>query len=120
MLRKFRNRYAPWSIAGRPDPDVDDLVRDAHRSALTAADLLDRYRQRFPHDPPPDYDTIIRRLGHVWDCPHDQTANVVGYRCATCDQTRAQASARSPIARDRAETVAYVRRLCLTYAERGV
>jgi|1186.fasta_scaffold75992_2 hypothetical protein len=115
MARKRRNGYAPWSLAGGPDPEFDDRARDAHHAALTAADLLDSYRRRFPRDLARDYDMIVRRLGYVWDCPQDGAASVVGYRCPACGRTRAAALAQSA-----SENVAYVRRLCLVYADRGV
>jgi hypothetical protein len=34
---------------------------------------------------------MIRALGYVWDCPIEGTANVTGYRCATCKRTLAEA-----------------------------
>src|SRR4051812_1725833 len=68
-----------------------------HHRALTDAQLLTRYAQQFADaDADADYDVIVRRLGHVWDCPADGAANVVGFRCATCARTRAQALALAP------------------------
>jgi hypothetical protein len=115
MPLKRRNGYAPWSLAGGPDPDFDDAVREAHRGALTAADLLDSYRRRFRQDTGADYDVLVRRLGYVWDCPRDGAASVVGYRCPACG--RARAAAFEPC---RDENVAYVESLCLAYADRGL
>src|SRR3954467_6394597 len=115
MARRWRNGYAPWSLAGGPDSDFDETVREAHCWALTAPDLRDSYRRRFPRDTASDYDVIVRRLGYVWDCPRDGAASVVGYRCPACGRTRAVALAQSA-----SENVAYVRRLCLVYADRGV
>jgi hypothetical protein len=115
MPLKRRNGYAPWSLAGGPDPDFEDAVREAHRGALTAADLLDSYRRRFRQDTGADYEVLVRRLGYVWDCPRDGAASVVGYRCPVCG--RARAVAFEPY---RDENVAYVQSLCLAYAERGL
>src|SRR4051794_25069227 len=85
--------YAPWAIAGGPDPDFDDAVRAIHHAALTDVDLIARYRQAFPGEEheDTDYDVIVRRLGYVWDCPADRAANVAGFRCAACRRTRAHA-----------------------------
>src|SRR3954470_9865650 len=63
--------WRPWTIAGAPDPDFDAADRVMHHRALTDAQLLTRYTQQFA-DADADYDAIVRRLGHVWDCP--QTA----------------------------------------------
>src|SRR3954471_7800311 len=118
MAQERWKGYPPWSLAGGPDPDFDDAVREAHRGALTAADLLDSYRRRFRQDTGGDYDVLVRRLGYLWDCPRDGAASVVGYCCPTCGGTRAVAFA--PIERWGAENVAYVRRLCVAYADRGL
>src|SRR4051794_15036542 len=85
--------WAPWTIAGRPDPDYDDAERTVHHALLTDPSLLTRFRRRFPRRREVDYDEMVRRLGYVWDCPHDGTANVSGYRCAGCGCTRAAALA---------------------------
>src|SRR4051794_7742935 len=120
--------WAPWTIAGDPDPDFDDADRVMHHLALTDRNLLKRYKQQFP-DADADYDAIVRRLGHVWDCPEDRAANVAGFRCASCGRTRAQALERSRAINLRSggqprragsENVAYVRRLCRAFAEDGV
>jgi hypothetical protein len=116
MVRKPRKEHAPWSVAGGPDPAFPDDVRQAHRRALTSADLLDAYRHRFPEHECRDYELVVRCLGYVWDCPRDGAASVVGYRCAGCGRTRSAALADS----GRADNVAYVRRLCLAYADRGL
>src|SRR6478609_687294 len=113
MARQQRHRYPPWSVAGGADPGISDGERFIHCRALTAVNLLGAYERRFPGDERPEYDRVIRRMGHVWDCPRDGTANVVGYRCATC--RRAQ-----PGRLARAESVAYIRRLCAAFATGGV
>ena len=41
---------------------------------------------------PSDYDTMIRVLGLVWDCPEDGSVNVSGYLCAGCSQAAACSS----------------------------
>src|SRR3954462_1690025 len=82
MARDAAGKYNPWAIAGGPDPDFADADRERHHAALTCADLLERFRNRFPADPVADYDVIVRRLRHVWDCPRDNAANVTGFRCA--------------------------------------
>ena len=91
MARNAGGRYKPWATAGGPDPDFADADREIHHAALTGADLLERFRKRFPADPDADYDVIVRRLGHVWDCPRDEAANVTGFRCAVCGCTRSEA-----------------------------
>ena len=89
--RDRRRRPRPWTIAGGPDPDFDDVHRTVHHLLLTDANLLRCFRQRFPEHGETDYDDMIRQLHYVWDCPHDGTANVTGYRCAHCGHTRATA-----------------------------
>src|SRR3954447_22265943 len=91
MARDAAGKYKPWAIVGGPDPDFADAERERHHAALTGADLLARFRKRFPADPVADYDVIVRRLGHVWDCPRDDAANVTGFRCAVCGCTRSEA-----------------------------
>jgi hypothetical protein len=92
---------------------VDDGERCTHCRALTAADLLRSYLRRFPGDEHPDYDVVIRRMGHVWDCPRDGAVNVVGYRCARCGRTR-------PGQLEQRQSVEYVRRLCTAFVGGGV
>src|SRR4051794_35560939 len=92
MPKRVR-RFAAWKTAGAPDPDFDDAVRTAHHAALTDPALLERYRERYPRAPDTGYDAIVRQLDHVWDCPVDGAANVVGFCCATCGRTRADATA---------------------------
>src|SRR4051794_26857089 len=92
MSRTPPAAWGPWTVAGAPDPDFDAADRVRHHRALTDATLLTRYRQQFG-GADADYDAIVRRLGHVWDCPADGAANVVGFCCATCARTRAQALA---------------------------
>lgn len=113
MLRKARPALPPWSVAGGPDPGVSDSERCTHCRELTAADLLASYRCRFPADHSADYDWVIRRMGHVWDCPRDGSANVVGYRCARCG--RAQ-----PGRLARVQRVGYVRNLCSAFTAGGI
>src|SRR3954469_8571944 len=91
MARDAAGKYKPWAIVGGPDPDFADAERERHHAALTGADLLARFRNRFPADPVADYDVIVRRLRHVWDCPRDNAANVTGFRCAVCGCTRSEA-----------------------------
>src|SRR4051794_5819706 len=92
MSRARPGDWGPWTIAGDPDPDFDDADRVTHHLALTDRNLLKRYEQQFGDaDADAGYDAIVRRLGHVWDCPEDRAANVAGFRCATCGCTRAQA-----------------------------
>jgi hypothetical protein len=143
MLPKAPSSYRPWTVSGGPDPHCDDAVRDMHHRALTGDDLLDRYRLRFPEGDRADYEDVVRRLGHVWDCPLDGAANVTGFLCAICRGTRtevAEHSRRAPrgasglLARLRAvatpssaavpdaiaRRVDYVRHLCEAFADRGV
>ena len=94
MRRKTPVDAGPWAIAGGPDPAFDDDTRRRHHAALTDVDLLGS------DDDADAYDMIVRRHGHVWDCPRDGTANVAGYRCATCGCTRAEA-AQQPCLRPR-------------------
>src|SRR3954452_14958923 len=95
MFPKAPSGYAPWSVAGGPDPDCSAAVREMHHRALTGADLLERYRRDFSDADRADYDTVVRRLGHVWDCPHDGAANVSGFRCAVCRRVRTERSERT-------------------------
>src|SRR3954447_10751663 len=92
MRRKAPGGLAPWVIAGGPDPDFDDVLRERHRRVLTDGELLERYRACFPGQREPDYEVIVRRLGYVWDCRHDGAANVVGFRCHRCGAARSEAS----------------------------
>jgi hypothetical protein len=84
-------RRAPWSIAGGPDPDFQASARETARARLTDPELITRFRRRFPTHRGADYDEMVRALGYVWDCPIEGTANVTGYRCATCKRTLAEA-----------------------------
>jgi hypothetical protein len=131
MARNAAGKYKPWVIAGGPDPDFADADRAMHHAALTDPHLLERFRQRFPADldPDPDYDVIVRRLRHVWDCPRDEAANVTGFCCAVCGCTRSEAGqlppfVAAPEALERASggsaKLTYVRRLCEAFAEQGV
>jgi len=81
----------PWTLSGGPDDDFDEIARNVHRTLLTDASLLTCFRRRFPEWGDVDYDEMVRRLGYVWDCPHDATVNVTGYRCADCGRSRARA-----------------------------
>jgi hypothetical protein len=78
----------PWTTAGGPDPDFDEVTRTVHHALLTDPNLLTCFRRRFPERRNADYDEMVRILDYVWDCPHDGTANVTGYRCAGCGCTR--------------------------------
>ena len=81
-------QLGPWTVAGGPDPDFDDIHRQVHHALLTDSNLLTCFRRRFPDRGHSDYDEMVRLLGYVWDCPQDRTANVVGYRCGRCGRTR--------------------------------
>jgi hypothetical protein len=81
-------QWAPWSVAGGPDPDFDDLTRHRHHALLTDASLLTAFRRRFPERRDADYDEMVRILDYVWDCPADGFANVVGFLCARCGRAR--------------------------------
>jgi hypothetical protein len=83
------NQLGPWTVCGGPDPDFDDVERQVHHALLTDHYLLTRFRRRFPQRGNTDYDEMVRLLDYVWDCPHDHTANVVGYRCGSCGAIRA-------------------------------
>ena len=82
-------QLGPWTVCGGPDPDFDDLGREMHHALLTDSNLLTCFRRRFPTRRHMHYDEMVRLLGYVLVCPHDGTANVVGYRCGTCGSTRA-------------------------------
>jgi hypothetical protein len=94
-FRRRRAAFKPWTSAGEPDPDYDDITRAATHRLLTAPDLVSEFDRRFPQRGPTPYDEMVRHLGYVWDCPHDRTANVTGHRCATCRRTLAVAKAAS-------------------------
>ena len=82
-------QLGPWTVCGGPDPDFDDIEREVHTALLTDSNLLTCFRRHFPTRGHMHYDEMVRLLDYVWDCPHDGTANVVGYRCGTCGSTRA-------------------------------
>src|ERR1700754_5093043 len=84
-------QLGPWTISGGPDPDFDDHDRQLHHALLTDPSLLTCFRRRFPTREHTHYDEMVRLLDYVWDCPHDGTVNVVGYRCGSCGVTRAAA-----------------------------
>ena len=86
-------QWAPWTIAGGADPDVDDATRVRHHALLTDAGLLSCFRRRFADRADVDYDEMVRLLDYVWDCSSDGFANVVGFRCGRCGRTRAEALA---------------------------
>src|ERR1700759_4599182 len=92
MTRNAAGKYKPWATAGGPDPDFADADREMHHAALTGADLLERFRKRFPAAPDAADDVMVGRLGHVWDCPRDDAANVTGFRCAVCGCMRSEAA----------------------------
>ena len=85
------HQLGPWTVTGEPDPDFDDIQRRSHHALLTDPTLLTRFRRRFPSRSDTHYDEMVRLLGYVWDCPRDRTANVVGFCCGHCGQTRAAA-----------------------------
>jgi hypothetical protein len=86
-------QLGPWTVCGGPDPDFDDIEREVHHALLTDSKLLTCFRRRFPTRGYMHYDEMVRLLDYVWDCPFDRTANVVGYRCGSCEQTRAAVAA---------------------------
>src|SRR4051812_9399143 len=77
----------PWTLAGGPDPAYDAAARERNRAWLTDPRLAERFQQIHP-DSEPVYERMIRALDLVWDCPDDDSVNVVGYRCAGCGATR--------------------------------
>jgi hypothetical protein len=83
------DQLAPWTVCGGPDPDFGDIERQRRHALLTDSTLLTCFRRRFPTRGHTHYDEMVRLLDYVWDCPHDGTANVVGYRCGSCGATRA-------------------------------
>src|SRR6478752_8650441 len=85
-------QLGPWTVTGDPDPDFGDVDRQVHQSLLTDPDLLRCFRRQFPGSGDTDYDTMVRCLGYVWDCPRDRTANVVGHCCGSCGRTKADAT----------------------------
>jgi hypothetical protein len=85
-------RWAPWTLAGEPDPEFDEAARTAHHMQLTDPLLPTRFRRCFPGRIHLEYDEMVRALALVWDCQYDGTANVTGYCCATCGRTRATAA----------------------------
>jgi hypothetical protein len=85
------HRWSPWTNAGRPDPDHDDVDRVTRHALLTDANLVRRFRRRFTYRGDATYDEMVRRLEYVWDCPHDGTANVTGFCCASCGRRRSDA-----------------------------
>ncbi|HEY6889841.1 MAG TPA: hypothetical protein VI300_18720 [Solirubrobacter sp.] len=89
-------QWAPWTLAGGADPDVAEATRVRHHALLTDPELLGCFRRRFPDCADADYDEMVRLLGYVWDCPADDCANVVGFRCGACRRTRAEARAAMP------------------------
>jgi hypothetical protein len=92
------HQWGPWTTRGGPDLDFAESDRQTHQALLTDPDLLSCFRRRFARYADSNYDTMVRVLGYVWDCPHDVTANVTGYRCGHCGRTRAEALSRAPVA----------------------
>src|SRR3954470_3622044 len=84
-------QWGPWTACGDVDPDLAEADRLRHHALLTDPNLLTCFRRRFPERADAGYDEMIRLLEYVWDCPHDGTANVTGYRCGRCGRTRAEA-----------------------------
>src|SRR3954453_15834529 len=99
--RRYRGTFlgarqlGPWTACGGADPDFDDPERGDHPALVTDPSLLTCFRERFPARGQTESDQMVRLLDYVWDCPHDRTANVVGYRCGSCERTRAVAAAPS-------------------------
>ena len=81
---------SPWSIAGGADLTYGDEHRQQSVWLLTDPGLEANFRYAHRKLHQPDYDTMIRALNLVWDCPDDASVNVVGYRCAGCFASRAQ------------------------------
>jgi hypothetical protein len=81
----------PWTLAGGVDLDFDDADRSVCHARLTDPELETRYRRHYPERHAASYDEMIRALGDVWDCPHDGTATVTGFRCPVCGRGRAAA-----------------------------
>jgi hypothetical protein len=79
---------SPWTLAGGPDPDFDDVERELVHVLLTDPGLTERYRRDDPDRPPAGYDAMVRALGYVWDCRHDHTVNATGFRCGGCGEPR--------------------------------
>ena len=50
--------------------------------------LADRFQRAHPNSEPV-YERMIRALDLVWDCPDDDSVNLVGYNCAGCGASRA-------------------------------
>src|SRR3954470_12209942 len=86
-----QRQLAPWTVAGGPDPDFDDVTRNVHHALLTDPGLLTCFRRRFPERRDVDYDVMVRALAYVWDCRFDGFANVVGFRCGRCGRPRSEA-----------------------------
>jgi len=86
-LRRRANR--PWTLAGGADLAYGDDDRRQTIRLLTdprlAANFLHTHRKLHPSD----YDTMIRVMDLVWDCPEDGTVNVAGYLCGGCFASRA-------------------------------
>src|SRR4051812_40439247 len=89
------HQLGPWTISGGPDPDFQDAERELRHGLLTDPNLLTCFRRRFARVDDTGYDEMVRLLDYVWDCPEDGTANVVGYRCGRCGQSRAAALRRA-------------------------
>ena len=85
------HRLGPWTVTGKPDPTSTTSNAAATTRCSTDPTLLTRFRRRFPSRSDTHYDEMVRLLGYVWDCPRDRTANVVGFCCGRCGQTRAAA-----------------------------
>ena len=66
----------PWTLEGDFDPAYDDVERARCRRLLTDPRLALHFRRRFPMRFGRDYETMIRALGAVWDCPDDGTAKI--------------------------------------------
>ena len=78
----------PWTAAGGPDPAYDAASRARNRAWLTDPRLIERFQRMYPGSEAV-YERMIRALDLVWDCPDDDSVNVVGYTCAGCGANRA-------------------------------
>jgi hypothetical protein len=81
---------SPWTLAGGADLTCGEADRSQVVRLLTDPGLAGNFQHAYRKVQPSDYDTMIRVLDLVWDCPDDGTVNVVGYLCAGCFGSRAQ------------------------------
>jgi hypothetical protein len=79
----------PWRLSGGADLAHSDEERRQNFRLLTDPELATSFRHAHRKLAASDYDTMIRVLGLVWDCPDDAAVNVTGYLCAGCFASRA-------------------------------